>query len=219
MARRPDRLLAIAHRSGNTLDGLREALDLGVDLVECDVHAHRGVLEVRHHKNLGPAHLWDKWELVRRAAFVKFELDELLRALGDDPRLMIDLKGADRRLSPAVAEVVRDHGPQIPFTVCTKHWWMLDDFDQPVRKVLSASNRMTIARLLRRLAKEPVFGVSVRLSLLTPELVARLRARTQVVMAWSVDTPRELAMAHRVGVDGVISKDLDLLMRVLKEGR
>jgi len=32
-------MLAVAHRSGNTVAGLRAALDAGVDLVEADVHA------------------------------------------------------------------------------------------------------------------------------------------------------------------------------------
>jgi glycerophosphoryl diester phosphodiesterase len=208
-------LLTIAHRSGNTVEGLRQALDLGVDLVECDVHAYRGVLEVRHHKHLGPTHLWDKWELVRRADFVRVEFAELLDELGDDPRLMIDLKGIGRRLAPAVADVLREHAPGVPFTVCTKHWWMLDAFDPVVRRVLSASSRAQLTRLRRRLARQPEYGVSVRLSLLTPQIVAELRTHTEVVMTWSVDTPEALARAQAVGVDGVTSKNLDLLAGIL----
>lgn len=210
-------MLAVAHRSGNTVAGLREALDAGVDLVECDVHAYRGVLEVRHHKLLGPSHLWDKWELVHRRDFVVVELDELLAELGDDPRLMIDLKGVRRGLAPAVAEVLRRHAPHAPFTVCTKHWWMLDAFPPPVRRVLSASNRRALGRLLRRLDAHPAYGVSVRRSLLTPAVVERLRRRTEVVMTWSADTAQELADARRLGVDAVISKDLDLLRGLLAE--
>ena len=41
-------VLAIAHRAGNSLMGLAIANDLGVDVIECDVHRHRGRLEVRH---------------------------------------------------------------------------------------------------------------------------------------------------------------------------
>jgi glycerophosphoryl diester phosphodiesterase len=210
-------VLTVAHRSGNTVAGLREALDLGVDLVEADVHAHRGVLEMRHHKNFGPRHLWDKWELVARSDFVQVELSELLDELGDDPRLMIDLKGVSRGLAPAVSEVLRGHAPGVPFTVCTKQWWMLDAFDPVVRGVLSVANRKQLAKLRRRLAAEPAYGVSVRLRLLTPEIVAELSSRTEVVMAWSVDTPEELAQAHRLGVDAIISKNLGLLAGVLAE--
>ncbi|MGZ4638851.1 MAG: glycerophosphodiester phosphodiesterase [Actinomycetes bacterium] len=219
MSRRPDRMLAIAHRSGNTVAGLREALDSGVDLVEADVHAYRGVLEVRHHKNLGPAHLWDKWELVARADFVRVELAHLMDELGDDPRLMIDLKGVRRDLSPAVAGVLREHARGVPFTVCTKHWWMLDAFDPEVRRVLSASNRPAMQRLRRRLARQSAYGVSVRLGLLTAALVEELKERTEVVMVWSVDSRQQLDRARELGVDGVISKDLGLLAEVLAERR
>ena len=112
-----DRLLVIAHRSGNTIAGLRHALDLGVDLVEADVHAYRGVLEVRHHKTLGPTHLWDKWQLVRRDSLVGLELHQLLESMNDDSRLMLDLKGVRRALAPAVARQLRRDAPIAPITM------------------------------------------------------------------------------------------------------
>ena len=157
-------MLAIAHRSGNTVAGLREALDLGVDLVEADVHAHRGVLEMRHHKSLGPRHLWDKWELVARRDFLQVELSELLDELGDDPRLMIDLKGTRPGLATAVSDVLRMRAPDLPLTVCTKQWGMLDAFDPVVRRVLSVANRRSLTRLRRRLAApvEPVAEQQLR---------------------------------------------------------
>jgi glycerophosphoryl diester phosphodiesterase len=208
-------VLAIAHRSGNTVAGLREALDLGVDLVEADVHAYRGVLEMRHHKLLGPRHLWDKWEIVARRDFLQVELSQLLDELGDDPRLMIDLKGKRAGLAPAVSDVLRTRAPGVPFTVCTKEWGSLAAFEPVVRRVLSVANSGSLARLRGRLAAEPAYGVSVRLRLLTPELVAELRDRTEIVMAWSVDTPEALAHARRIGVDAIISKNLDLLAGVI----
>lgn len=215
MIRRTDHLLAIAHRAGNTVEGLRAALDAGVDLVEADVHAHRGLLEIRHHKTLGPHHLWDKWEMVTRAEFGHVGLGHLLEELGNDPRLMLDLKGLRPGLAPAVSSALREHAPRTAFTVCTKHWWMLDAFDPVVRRVMSVSNRPTLRVLRRRLAAGRVFGVSVHLGLLTPSLVAELRERTEVVMTWPVDTPSALARARAMQVDAVISKDLDLLARIV----
>jgi glycerophosphoryl diester phosphodiesterase len=211
-------MLAVAHRSGNTVAGLREALDAGIDLVECDVHAYRGVLEVRHLKTLGPGHLWDKWELVRRADYLRLELAALLDELGDDERLMIDLKGTRPGVAAAVARALDEHSPDTAFTVCTKTWSMLDEFGPRVRRVLSASNRVSLLRLRRRLRTAPSYGVSVRLSLLTPSVVAELRARTQLVMTWSVETPQALATARRLGVDAVVSKDLAMLRALVAGG-
>jgi glycerophosphoryl diester phosphodiesterase len=95
---------------------------------------------------------------------------------------------------------------------------MLDQFDVPVRRVFSAGSRRGLARLVARVVSGPVDGVSVRRSLLTPEVVAALHRGTGLVMTWPVDTPEALADARRVGVDGIISKDLDLLRGVL-DGR
>jgi glycerophosphoryl diester phosphodiesterase len=210
-------VLAIAHRSGNTVAGLREALDLGVDLVEADVHDYLGVLEMRHHKLLGPRYLWDKWEIVARRDFLQVELSQVLDELGDDPRLMIDLKGKRPGLAPAVSELLRARAPGVPFTVCTKEWKTLDVFDPAVRRVLSVANRSQLAALRQRLAHEPVYGVSVRLRLLTPELMAVLGDRTEVVMAWSVDTAEALEHSRRLGVGAVISKDLGVLAAVIAD--
>lgn len=209
-------MLAIAHRSGNTLDGLRAALDAGVDLVEADVHAYRGRLEVRHLKSMGGLpYLWDRGVLMHRREYQRVELAELISALGGDARLMIDLKGVHPGLAGSVARVLRDLTPDGALTVCTKHWGMLDAFDVPVRKVLSASNRRGLAGLRRRLAGAPAYGVSVHRRMLTPDVVAELQRSVEVVMTWPVDTDDALADARRLGVDGVISKDLGLLERVL----
>jgi glycerophosphoryl diester phosphodiesterase len=209
-------MLAVAHRSGNTVAGLRAALDAGVDLVEADVHAYRGRLEVRHLRSMGGLpFLWDREGVVRRRPHHRLVLAELVEALGDDHRLMIDLKGVHPRLAGSVARVLRDLAPDGALTVCTKHWGMLDAFDVPVRRVLSASNRRGLARLRRRLARGPAYGASVHRRLLTPEVVADLQRSVDVVMTWPVDTDEALADARRLGVDGVISKDLGVLGRVL----
>jgi hypothetical protein len=179
------------------------------------VHVRRGLLEVRHHKNLGPAHLWDKWEIVTRAEFGHVDLVDLLHELGADQRLMLDLKGIRRGLAPAVAAALRAQAPGL--TVCTKHWWMVDVFDPDVRRVLSASNRVGLARLRRRLRATPTYGACVRLSLLTPALVAELHRGADVVLTWPVDSAADLARARALDVDAVISRDLELLVGVLND--
>ncbi|GLH97587.1 glycerophosphodiester phosphodiesterase [Phytohabitans aurantiacus] len=208
-------LLAVAHRAGNDVAGLRAALDAGVDLVEADVHLFRGALEIRHRKTLGPHLLWDKWELVRRRSIVLPELSDVLDAAAGDPRLMLDLKGPAAAVAPKAATLLRERMPSAAVTVCTKHWRMLDSFEPPVRRVLSSSNRASLGRLIRRLRRQPEYGVSIRLGLLTPPVVAELRRYVEQVMVWPVDTPAALAHARRLGVTAVISKDLALLREVL----
>ena len=220
MSTSPRPLLAVAHRSGNTVAGLQEALAAGVDLVECDVHAYRGRLEVRHHRSMaGLPLLWDRDGVVPRSRHEPVELAALVAALGDDHRLMIDLKGVHPRLAPQVARLLRETSPDRSLTVCTKAWWMLDAFDVPVRRVWSAASRRGLARLRDRLRdpRQTAHGVSVRRSLLTPQVVRELHEASGMVLAWPVDTPEALAQSRSLGVDGVISKDLSLLGGLLEE--
>jgi glycerophosphoryl diester phosphodiesterase len=218
-AGRTRHLLAIAHRAGNRVADLRAALDAGVDLVEADVHLFRGALEVRHCKAVG-RHVYWEWErrevALRRDRAVP-ELAEVLDAAQGDPRLMLDLKGPGLRVAGAVAGVLAKTAAGVPVTVCTKQWRMLDAFHaQPyVRRVFSAANRVQLRRLRARVRRGRVAGLSIRLGLLTPALVTELHRGADVVMAWPVDTPEALAHARRLGVSGVISKDLDLLRGVL----
>lgn len=206
------RRLVIAHRAGNDLATLRSALDLGADLVEADVHAYRGRLEVRHRKTLGPWWLWDRGELVRRRDVRLLEVRELLTSAGDEARLMLDLKGVHPRLAVRLATVLADL-PDTRVTVCTQHWWMLSAFrDLPhVRLVLSAGSRRGLRRLRARLRRQSPYGVCVHRRLLTPDIVTELRLGTQVVFTWPVDTEHDLRDARRLAVDGLIGKHLAVL--------
>jgi glycerophosphoryl diester phosphodiesterase len=207
------RRLAVAHRAGNDLDTLRSALDAGADLVEADVHAYRGRLEVRHHKSLGPLWLWERGELLRRRDTPQLEVHELLTKLGGDHRLMLDLKGIHPRLAGRLAALLRRSMPDSVVTICTQHWWMLDAFRDlsHVRPVLSAGSRRGLRRLRARLRTRPTYGVCVHRRLLTPEIVTELRQGASVVLTWPVDTEHAVRDAHRLGVDGLIGKDLRLL--------
>jgi glycerophosphoryl diester phosphodiesterase len=211
-------LLTVAHRAGNSLAGLRAALDAGVDLVEADVHLFRDALEVRHCKAIGRHLYWEKWlDLNLRRNLVLPDLAEVLAASPGAPRLMLDLKGPALAVAPAVAGLLGRVAPGAPVTVCTKQWGMFDAFDaQPdVRRVLSAANWLQLDRLRARLRRRPAFGVSIYRHLLTPAIVAELLRATTAVMVWPVDTQSALDHARRLGVTSVISKNLNLLRRLV----
>lgn len=217
MADRP--LLAIAHRAGNNVADLRAALDAGVDLVEADIHRYRNALEVRHCKAIGPHLYWEPWSDVRRRRnLVVPELREVLAVAAGDPRLMLDLKGLSLGVATGVAEALRTQAQGLPVAVCTKQWRMLDAFtgDPHVRRVLSASDPLQLARLRTRLRRERAHGVSIRLRLLTRSVVAELHRATDLVMAWPVDSEAALAHARHLGVTGVIGKNLPMLTRLVK---
>jgi glycerophosphoryl diester phosphodiesterase len=209
------RPLAIAHRAGNDLGALTAALALGVDLIEADVRPFRGALEMRHARSMGPHLLWDRWRVSRRRRATVPTLRELLTTAPG--ALMLDLKGQSTTLAPEVAALLRDVSPDVPVTVCTKQWSMLDAFaDAPhVRQILSAANRPALQRLRARLRHRPAAGVSVRLSLVTAALVAELRERAPLVMVWPVRTAADLDRARQIGATGIISGNPAVLRDVL----
>ena len=150
-------VLAIAHRAGNSLAGLHAANELGVDVIECDVHHHRGRLEVRHLKTAGPLpFLWDRWEL---ASAVGTAARAGRAARGQPARhdLHARPQGApplDRTIGGSPPARGRPRGPVL---VCGRHWSSVEAVAELpfVRPVLSARNRGELLRLDRRLATGP----------------------------------------------------------------
>jgi glycerophosphoryl diester phosphodiesterase len=212
-------VLAIAHRAGTSLAGLASANDLGVDVIECDVHRHRGRLEVRHLKTAGPLpFLWDRWEL-RSASAPRLGLAELLAADRHGTTFMLDLKGRHPRTSRAVAGLLHEVGHSRPLLACGR-WWpavegLAADLDY-VRPVLSARTRGELARLRRRLATGPApFGVSVHVSLLGAREVAELHQRVELVMTWPVNDQQSLEAVLGYGVTGIISDEAAVLAEVV----
>jgi glycerophosphoryl diester phosphodiesterase len=213
--------LAIAHRAGNSLAGLNAANRLGVDVIECDVHHHRGNLEVRHLKTAGPLpFLWDRWELAR-ASTPRLGLAELLAAQRHDARFMLDVKGRSAAAARAVARLLHAGGHHRDVLVCSRYWPAVDTLAELpyVQPVLSARNRAELALLLRRLRSAPrsVHGVSVHESLLQPPVVEELHTLVDTVMSWPVNDPATLARLRAAGVDGMISDEEDILAAVLAE--
>ncbi len=214
-------VLAIAHRAGNSLAGLRAARDLGVDVIECDVHHYRGRLEVRHHKTAGPLpFLWDTWELIPASA-PRLGLAELLAADRHGATFMLDLKGRSADTARAVVELLHDVAPH-PMLACGRWWPAVEAVAELpfVRPVLSARNRAELSRLRRRVAaaSDPDYGASVHASLLSRPLVTELHRSVDVVMTWPINDPGELERVLGLGVSGVISDEPEVLTELMKRG-
>jgi glycerophosphoryl diester phosphodiesterase len=212
-------LLAIAHRAGNSLAGLDEANLLGADVIECDVHAHRGRLEVRHLKTAGPLpFLWDRWELASASA-PRLGLEELLDADRRGTTFMLDLKGRRSSMGRAVAELLHDRAPGHDVWVCGRYWPSVDIVAELtfVRPVLSARNRAELGALRRRLRSRTTplpHGVSVHASLLDEDVVAALREQVTVVMTWPIDDLATLDRVTALGANGIITNEPEIVREV-----
>jgi glycerophosphoryl diester phosphodiesterase len=217
-------VLAIAHRAGNSAAGLHAAVQLDVDVIECDVHEHRGRLEVRHLKTAGPLpFLWDRWEIASASA-ARLGLHELLEADDHGTTFMLDVKGRRSSTARAVARLLHSGGHHRPVLVCGRYWPAVDTVAALpyVRPVLSARNKWELARLRRRLGSppepgtRPAYGVSVHRSLLDTEVVAELHRSVELVMTWPVNDLASLDELLAVGVTGIISDEADVLAELLR---
>jgi len=70
---------------------------------------------------------------------------------------------------------------------------------------------------LRRWKVLPVRYVIPHFRLLSPRLVERLHDANKAVITWTVNKPRNMQRAAAMGVDGIISDDTKLLVRILHE--
>ena len=204
----------VAHRAGNRLLDLKAAEELGVALVEADIRLHRGRLEVRHLKTVGPLPiLWDRWELAAPWR-PRLLLHDLLAATAPETELLLDLKGPRSQLGRRVLDAIRPYLPERRFTVCARRWALLQPFaDVPVRCVHSVGSARQLRRLQRRLAGTRLDGISIHEQLLDRDSVVSLRQITDVILTWPVNRPERARELLRLGIDGLITDDVAGLAR------
>jgi glycerophosphoryl diester phosphodiesterase len=200
----------VAHRAGNDLGVLRSAEALGVDFVEADVRLFWNRLEVRHAKTVGPLPiLWDRWRLENPLA-ARFRLDQLLGALAPQTRLLLDLKGHDRRLPGAVLGALGRHPDVRPPTVCARSWQLLEPFRRRGYRTVYSVGSAAQLRALGRLGAGRVDGVSVHRRLLDADVVRELGRRAGVVLTWPVNTVDHARALLDWGVQGLITDTNDV---------
>ncbi len=210
----------IAHRAGNDLTMLRDAVGFGARLVECDLRLFRGRIEVRHLKTIGPIPiLWDTWHLANPFKR-RLQLHELLDAVGPiGAELMLDLKGRDPRLSERVIAELDARSIHLPMTVCARSWKLLDAFEDraDVRTVCSVGSRRGLRRLLARRRERRLGGVSIHANLLDANTVAQLRETCEVVMTWPVNCADRARTLLDWGVHGLITDEAHVIAPVVRD--
>ena len=217
---RPDgRPVAIAHRAGNELARLERAREIGADLAELDVWLHRGRVEVRHAKTVGPLPLLrERWRL-HPGWGSRLELDTVIEAAGPDVRLMVDLKSETLALSEGVAAAFDRRRPGATYAATTREWWLLEPFEgqDGVCLIPSAAWPHELAELLPHLGGR-FHALSMHITLVEPALMSELAGRGVSTFVWPVNTTADLERVLGAGAAGVNSDNLDLLAQVIANG-
>lgn len=209
----------VAHRAGNEPATLRRAATIGADLIEADVRYHRGQMEVRHRKTMGPIPLlWDKW-LLAPGWTPRFLLEDLLPLVPGDVELMLDIKPGRSHYPGLVREAMREALPGRAYTVCSQFWDLLAPFhDEPhVRVVHSIGSTRLLRAVVPHLERHRSDAVSIHKKLLNPASVVALRRHVSLIMTWPVNDEAELRRLESWGVNGFIIDDLALLAKLAAE--
>jgi hypothetical protein len=103
-------------------------------------------------------------------------------------------------------------------TVCSQDWGLLEALSGApgVRLVHSVGSARALARLRARFADRSLSGVSIHRRLLDPPTAADLRARTELLLSWPVETVPVARRLAALGVDGLISQAFEPLAAALE---
>ena len=209
---------AIAHRAGNNLHAVEDALTSGADAIECDFWHANGRLALRHERKLPAIPVFvDKWYL--RFGFGELSLRRLLQAINMRTDIYLDIKSKTPRAAEAVIDLYHDHEAMMPPARVSSHEWTLLDriaeAGTEMRVFYSVGNAARLEALLRRAERDhPPRGASVRHTLLSPERVTELHAAGIEIYAWTVNLEDRARDLLSWGVDGIISDDYAIFERL-----
>ncbi|MBF6594487.1 MAG: glycerophosphodiester phosphodiesterase [Thermaceae bacterium] len=213
---------------GNSARAIEAALDLGVDLVEVDLHATKdGHLVLWHDDEVRAV---DGAELAIAASSLAelqaldigggkcvITLEAGLNLAKGRAGLMIDLK-ADGLAEPIVSAT---RAAQFsPVVVCGGYWNTLKQI-RDLAPEIGTSLTLTFGwKEVYRLGDATGIdtdAVTVDGRILSPEFVAQLHARGLAVLAWTIDRPEHMRTLLEWGVDGLTSNRPDLFAEAIKE--
>jgi glycerophosphoryl diester phosphodiesterase len=219
----PAQLLLLGHRGArryapeNTLSAFDLALAHGADGFEFDVRGTSNKQSIichdpRVNRLVVRKHTFKQLQ----ASFATSDerppsLEDVLDRYARSAFLNIEVKV--RGMEPLVARAVKSARPQ--------RYFISSFLPSVVRKLHALDPSLVLGTLaqtrwqLRRWRILPATYVVPHYRLLSPRLVEKLHAAGKTVVTWTVNDPRQMLRAARMGVDGIISDDTKLLVETL----
>ena len=209
--------IAVGHRgapreiAANTLASFQRALELGCDMVECDIRrAADGVLVLAHDPEVGECDVATTESAVLAARYDVPTLDAFIAwAAACGVAVMADMKvegdGVEEAVVKALAvlpvekKLVPGAGPE------SRARFRALDPSLPLS--LSHNGPLEDGAFEALLPQIDTLAVTWHHSILSPERIARLQARGLRVFVWTVDDPAQMHQLVEAGVDGLISNN------------
>jgi len=222
----PAKLLLLGHRGArlyapeNTFAAFDLALAHGADGFEFDVRGTRSKQSiVCHDRKFNRVVVRSRTlEQIRAKCSVEASppcLEDVLERYSRSTFLNIEVKV--RGMEQVVFQAVKRFPPQ-------RGYFISSFLPSVVRKLYALDNSLPLGAIsksywhLRRWKALPVSYVVPHHGLLTQKLVDELHAAGKTVITWTVNDPRKMLQAAKMGVDGIISDDTRLLVETLGQG-
>lgn len=217
---------ASAVRPENTLAAFEEAVRIGVDAIEFDLHRTRDGRIVVLHDDL--VRLDGEWRYVGELSFDELErvdagggervptLDAVLEHFRGRCDLMLEVKAFG--LGVEVAQALLRHGPGPDLHVTS---FLHEEVVEVARRLPGLPRSITLAAMPIRfqplLEDAGVSEVSLFRGYVHQGIVATLAAHGVKVRVYPVNLPREAAAMAEWGVEGIFTDD-PAAMQVFREG-
>lgn len=218
-------LLLLGHRGArryapeNTIAAFDLALSHGADGFEFDVRCTRDRQTILCHDPKLNGFVLRKHTLKQLQASCANENESLpgLEEILDRYRTkFLNIEVKVRGIEPLVIQAIRRTRP--------RHYFISSFLPSVVRRLHGIDSSLPLGTLaqtrwqLRRWRVLPVGYVVPHYRLLTQRLIERIHAADKKVVTWTVNDPREMLHAARLGVDAIISDDTKQLVKTLAGG-
>jgi glycerophosphoryl diester phosphodiesterase len=243
----------IAHRGGGgewpeeTIYGCQKALEIGVDVLEIDVHKTLdGELVVMHNrsvdettdgsgeikdlkiaeiKQLNAAHLWN---LEKQKNTEVPTLEEVFQAFPNQ-RMNVEIKPRDLSVIERLTLLIEKYQMKDKILIASGWNSVLHDFRRECADVATSASVLEIEEFE---ALAAVMGFDYRpdtdaiqwhskliVKIITKDFVDKAHELNLVVHAWTVNEPDEMRRMVSLGVDGIITDYPSTLLRVLGQAQ
>ena len=225
-------MLTIGHRGArgyiaeNTLESIQKALDLNVDGVEIDVfRCASGEIVVFHDKKL--KRLTGHNGLIEETTFEELKnmlvagryriptLQQVLEKIGGKILLNVELKGENTAIPTAtiLKQYLSDSQSDIKkLIVSSKNWKELTLFKNqntniPIG-VLSHYNiflEKGVDAIIEKGRELSALAIHPKFSILNKKAIDKMHSAGFLVYSWTINSPKDIQRAIRLGVDGIIT--------------
>ena len=225
-------MLTIGHRGArgyiaeNTLESIQKALDLNVDGIEIDVfRCASGEIVVFHDKKL--QRLTGHNGLIEETTFEELKnilvagryriptLQQVLEKIGSKILLNVELKGENTAIPTAtiLKQYLSDSQSDIKkLIVSSKNWKELTLFKNqntniPIG-VLSHYNiflEKGVDAIIEKGRELSALAIHPKFSILNKKAIDKMHSAGFLVYSWTINSPKDIKRAIRLGVDGIIT--------------